>query len=310
MKRFRHLLVALTGSPADRSALEWARLISAPASTRSIDVLMVDPDPSAWIPSYPSPDGLAPWQDHVHKTAEDVAEVFAASGGLEVETRTEVGGPLPTFLQELVDGEYDLVVVGVDNAEDRRLAEKLARKSPASVLSVPTGAATAVGSILTPLDFSGPSALALDVAAAFARSFDSARLDGLHAYRVPDPKKYLGPSYDSLLEDCERSAHRALGDFLDAQGLAFPVTPVVRPAPLAAPCILEELAVGGHDLLVMATRGRNSIAHALLGSNTADVLRSAQVPVLAVKAKGEGRTLLRSLLGEHLKPSSQPALNS
>ena len=57
---------------------------------------------------------------------------------------------------------------------------------------------------------------------------------------------------------------------------------------------------------MIATRGRSSLARALLGSNTAEVIRRSHLPVLAVKAKGEGLSLLRSLLGRNEVPEPEP----
>ncbi|MFN7147779.1 MAG: universal stress protein, partial [Myxococcota bacterium] len=44
--------------------------------------------------------------------------------------------------------------------------------------------------------------------------------------------------------------------------------------------ILQEIATGAYDLVVMGTHGHTGLKHALLGSVTERVLRQASVPVL------------------------------
>jgi nucleotide-binding universal stress UspA family protein len=50
-----------------------------------------------------------------------------------------------------------------------------------------------------------------------------------------------------------------------------------------APCIAEEAATTGSDLIVMGTHGRGGVAHFVLGSVAERVLRTAPCPVLTVR---------------------------
>jgi nucleotide-binding universal stress UspA family protein len=62
-----------------------------------------------------------------------------------------------------------------------------------------------------------------------------------------------------------------------------PVTKILKRG--AAGCaILEEAQRGGHDLIVMGSRGRGNLHSALLGSVSRHVLRATVVPVLIVHA--------------------------
>jgi nucleotide-binding universal stress UspA family protein len=69
-------------------------------------------------------------------------------------------------------------------------------------------------------------------------------------------------------------------------------------------------AADGADLVVMATHGRSGISHLVMGSVTAAVLRSARVPVLALRAGQPDRPLTavkRILWATDLSPASEMA---
>ena len=55
----------------------------------------------------------------------------------------------------------------------------------------------------------------------------------------------------------------------------------------AAEQILEEVAPGEYDLLVVGTRGRHGITRFLLGSTAERIARQSKTPVLLVQGKGE-----------------------
>lgn len=69
-------------------------------------------------------------------------------------------------------------------------------------------------------------------------------------------------------------------------------------------------AAAGTDLIVMATRGRTGIGQLVMGSVTASVLRTARVPVLALRAGQADRPLTavkRILWATDLSPASEGA---
>ncbi|MDL2345353.1 universal stress protein [Deinococcus sp. MIMF12] len=131
-------------------------------------------------------------------------------------------------------------------------------------------------------------------AAALTRAL-GARLTLLHI--IPDAHRELGSGNDLSVtaEDIEqewtRVGERALEEgLLDADGTRL--TPLQRPArgrdvPHA---ILEEAGELGADLIVMATHGREGLAHLLLGSVADRVVHDAPVPVLLVRQGTPSRT--------------------
>lgn len=305
MKRFQNILVVLAGTDGDLPTLRWARRVVEAAGTQTVDVLLVDPEPAAWVPEFPEGAGEPSGTEEARTSAEDVAEIFHGVGSTAVNMDVGVGAVLPTVLRRLLDHEYDLVVVGERDEEDRSLAERLTRKSPASVLFVPQHAPDHCRSILTATDFSAPSRLALELAAVWARTFEAEQLACLHTYQVPTRRSVTGLKREVFEKWYQDAAGQHLEEFLrHPETPQAPFTPVVRQAGIPSIGLLAEARERDADFIVIATRGRNAVARALMGSNTADVLRQSPVPVLAVRSKGEGLGVLKSLLTDGAEPQS------
>ena len=109
---------------------------------------------------------------------------------------------------------------------------------------------------------------------------------------VPDLSSWLlsGSAYSAGvdLESIRRESEREYSDVLDRAVESvpqdLPVTKVLahgRPADR----ILEQLASGSHDLLVMGSRGRGGMRSVLLGSVSHEVLNASPAAVLVVHAE-------------------------
>ena len=61
------------------------------------------------------------------------------------------------------------------------------------------------------------------------------------------------------------------------------VRTVVTDAP-PRPALIDQIDAGGHDLVVMGSRGRGAVRSALLGSVSHHVLHHTRIPVLIVRA--------------------------
>jgi nucleotide-binding universal stress UspA family protein len=146
---------------------------------------------------------------------------------------------------------------------------------------------TTFRTLLVPHDFSPDSDAALDLAIELAREFGAA-VHLLHAYHTPlemfSPYGVALPT--SVVAEVRQGAERRLGDELEkvrSAGLSGEAQ-VREGLPTRA---IDEVARSlGADLIVMGTRGRTGIAHALLGSVAERTLRTAPCPVLTVKAAG------------------------
>lgn len=185
------------------------------------------------------------------------------------------GDPKRGVLDVMDRRPCDLVVLataarsGLERLLRPSLAEPIAREGHTPALVFPAGAAGFVDpstgearlrSILVAIDRRPPAGRAIDLAAAL-----SAQLSGgaaaIHLLHV-------GPDFPDLElpAELEPHLHRRMRE-----------GPVVQ-------AILETAAAVHADLIVMPTRGHDSLADVLNGSTTEQVLREADRPVLAVPA--------------------------
>jgi nucleotide-binding universal stress UspA family protein len=89
--------------------------------------------------------------------------------------------------------------------------------------------------------------------------------------------------YDELVEAAHAEGQAAIDEAVSRvpSGLAAITRLVDAPA---ADAVLTEATGGGHDLIVMGSRGRGDAGSMLLGSVSHRVLHAAHVPVLVVTA--------------------------
>jgi nucleotide-binding universal stress UspA family protein len=223
--------------------------------------------------------------------------VTAAGVPLEdVDLLAEAGSAAATIVDQAVTTHADLVVMGTHGLSgfDRlvlgSVTEKVLRRAPCPVLTVPPHTASAPGvpldSILCPVDFSPAALQALGFAVDLARRAN-ASLTVLQVIEwLPDeePREFGHfnvPEFRSqLLEQTEEQL-----DGLVAQqprlerGVASRVS--------IGRAYREVLRAAGEldaNLIVMGAQGRGGPALTALGSTTQQVVRAAACPVLTVHA--------------------------
>lgn len=138
--------------------------------------------------------------------------------------------------------------------------------------------------ILAAIDGSEHGAAALRTAAQLARD-EHARLTIVTAVPPAPAAAGLSPAGGAALTDAARlmgEVGARIREQVDALPDDLSVTTVVV-AGHPSDVILERLAEGRHDLLVMGTRGLGRVGSALLGSVSQAVLHAAEVPVLVVR---------------------------
>ena len=135
--------------------------------------------------------------------------------------------------------------------------------------------------ILVAIDGSPDSEEALGHAIDLADS-EHAKLTLFSAVPTPPPFVYSTPG-GAALADLSESARKETEAIMEKALARVPesvsVTSVVKTDPVK-PALLEQIASGGHDLVVMGSRGRGAVSSALLGSVSHHVLHHSDVPVL------------------------------
>jgi nucleotide-binding universal stress UspA family protein len=98
----------------------------------------------------------------------------------------------------------------------------------------------------------------------------------------------MGPGYVGPVADRQLEAHclKALNDAVEGVPRDLPVSKVVGRGD-AAVAIVAEVERGGHDLVVMGSRGHGDLRSLLLGSVSHHVLHASPVPVLVVHASDQ-----------------------
>jgi nucleotide-binding universal stress UspA family protein len=243
----------------------------------------------------------------------------ASSSGPTGALRTREGDAAAEIVREAKEVRADLIVMGTHGRSgfDRfalgSVAEKVLRKAPCPVLTLPPGAPRSAGNvmfarILCPVDFSAPSHQALDMARSLAQK-SHGQVTVLHVVDAPDTQDLLAPEYIVELrrrqtESAERALHQFVADTASnsaARGLDSTPTGAPDAAPTATPqpevpVVVSALVstgtphreilrvAGEHqaDLIVLGVRGRGPIDITLFGSTTNQVVRRATCAVMTV----------------------------
>jgi nucleotide-binding universal stress UspA family protein len=168
--------------------------------------------------------------------------------------------------------------------------EKLLRQSPTPVLAVKQPDAEAIfdpdrfalDNILCTTDLSDLSRSVLPLAAEFS-AWLNARLTVLHVIDSRFDTLPYAAMDEPTLRQLDTRAEHVLEEW--TQWLKAPriETRVLHGVPNMA--IADFVRDQNIDLLIMATHGHSGLAHALLGSTTERVVRTAPCPVLAVRPK-------------------------
>jgi nucleotide-binding universal stress UspA family protein len=221
----------------------------------------------------------------------------ARRAGLLVEHLVVEGDPVDEIVKAA--GRADLLVLGTHGRRGFEklmlgsVAERVLRKSPCPVLTVPRRApesppdgSPAFKTIVCPVDFSEESQRALEFALSLAKEADS----GLSLLHVVEALPEIGPpdrscfdlmAYGELVRRIARDRLRAL--------IPEGARQWCRPEAIVASgkayrCILKVAEERRADLIVMGVTGRGRIDRMLFGSTTAQVVREATCPVLTIRA--------------------------
>ena len=137
--------------------------------------------------------------------------------------------------------------------------------------------------ILVALDGSPAADRALTEAIDLASS-EHAQLTLFTAIVPPPIGAYYGAAGDAvttLINDAREDAEAIVRGGRDRVPDDVSVTTVVSVEPVL-PALIGQIDEGGHDLVVMGSRGRGAVRSALLGSTSHHVLHHSPAPVLII----------------------------
>ncbi len=309
MHRYKHLLVVLNLDDQDRTTINYAAMVSHMAQSEKVCFLYVANNLD--IPEFlreEYPDLLPPVNEFARAQMKElVAKYFDGHPGSQKIYEVVKGLPLTEVLRLTRRKQIDLVLTGqsIDQQVNVMLPVKIARKAPCSVLIVPEAVGSQIKNILVPVDFSEISTDVVGVATALASDLEVPGISLLHVCRVPIGYYKTGKTYETFGEIMKKHAQKRYREFIDNCDLrGVTAAPLFRLGHDPSKTINKVVYDQGFDLVVIGARGRTNDAAALLGSVTERIIRSARIPLMIVKKKGEDLRLLDALLksnGKHLE---------
>lgn len=298
----RRILCPVDFSDASAHAVEHATAVARWYGAR-LTVLHVYPSVGR-PPTLPVPDAggaHAPTPAEIEAIRDRAASAVSADAGVMVHVSVVPGQPVGGIVEQARALPADLIVMGTHGAGGfERLilgsvTEKVLRKAPCPVLTVPPRAETTSTQpfkrVLCAIDFSECSEKALAYAASLAKE-SGATLTLLHVIEwpwheppaptlegVPPAQARALMEYRTYLESSAASRIEAVAASVAPGG----------PAPEAAVRFgkpyVELLALAreqGADVIVIGVTGRSALDIGFFGSTTNQVVRRATCPVLTV----------------------------
>jgi nucleotide-binding universal stress UspA family protein len=219
---------------------------------------------------------------------------------LAVETVLLEGGPPQEITRFAAETGVDLILTathghtGLKHVWLGSTAERVVRQAPCPVLVVPAPAVPVrfpndipcrFQHLVVPTDFSQMSREALSYAAAWARPCGS-EMTLVHTIEPPPYPEFGYAHIPTKEARLKRKARQKLEEYSqELNHVGIKAACVIRTGSAFHEIVAlarEESA----DLIVIATHGRQAIAHALLGSTAERVVRHAPCPVLVVRERG------------------------
>ena len=278
------IMVATDFSERSDRALRRATLLARQFDVAVLLVHVVDDDQPRRI--------LDAEHDEATTLLRQMAATLRDVDGVACETRVILASPFVGIAQAVAEAAPDLLVIGPHRWQVLRdvfvgtTAERTIRSVDCPVLMVNATPAGHYRHVLHTTDLSDASRDALLRFRALGLG-DHARTSLLHVFDAPALRLAFSHSISQedqkqYLEDEQRDAARDLARFLSStdpgrlrQILRYEATP-------AAHEILKVADEEHADLIVMSTHSRSGLAKMLIGSVTEQVLRTAQIDVLAI----------------------------
>ena len=306
MYRAKNLIVVLDLSKQDKTNLYWAGFVARGNHAESVTFVHVRSDqdvPDGILAEYPEAyDNLESTEQRLR---DEVQQYFEAPEETAIHFEILEGTVTAQILNYVADKDFDLLFVGrnVAGAKRSKLAEHLCQKVPFSVFVAPEDSERAqVREILVPIDFSKNSLDAVEIAAHYASLIGIDKIDCAYFFEIPLGYSKTGKTIEEFEEILRRNAEIEFARFIGRSGAkdgkmeGVKIVCHYKVSSHPAEGILALREEIGADLIFVGARGRGSLAGVFLGSVSSHVIHESDVPVIAVKRKGTGLTLLQAIL--------------
>lgn len=304
MVSFTHVLyptdLSNASLPAFRYAVALARWYGATLTALhvvpSFDPL---PGPHVWVgDANPMLAGLP--QDAVRAEMARLLPMDQADGVTVVFAARDGASAAGAIVDQAVESRADLIVMGTHGRSgfNRLLmgsvAEKVLRRAPCPVLTIPPSAPAAAGTqpsfqrVLCPVDFSPASEQAIGFALDLGRQSGGTvtMLSVVEWLAEEQPVGSADFDVTALREQMARKSRERLETLLASESRTWAEVEVMVTTGRAHREVLRVASEQKADIIVMGAQGRGGVGLALFGSTTQQVVRSAACPVLVVHAPG------------------------
>ena len=306
MKLLEKILVATN---FDKDSDQTVQAAVSVAKTFNSEIILLHVIPK--VSGFPTAAGNL--KKKVTERLQDIQRYIEKADVRVTETLMLAGVPFDQILRHADQHDANVIFIGAGEKSDDdpfRLgitAEKVLRKSSKPVWVVKPDAAEQINNILCPVDFSEPSARALNNAIRLARSFQ-AKLTVLHAIQPLTVILRLSQVGDMDEANYVREHHSQLELFL--KNFDFHNVDWNQEIRQGQPH--QEILASAHetraDLLVMGSVGRSGLSRILMGSVASKVVRQMPCSVITVKSEHAIRLRLSeeiSDLRDHLKQGQE-----
>lgn len=300
MYRYKNLLINLNLSGLDAATIAYSSMISHLARSEKASFIHVSqksefykklgqegPDPSESLDEY--------LDSEIRKS---IQKNFKEPAGIEKNIEVLKGNPFHQLLRYSAQKQIDLIIVSKekDASKARRLPLKLERRAPCSVLILPHQSKPTISKILVPIDCSKNSADAMEMGIAFAAAAGIPEIICLIVYCLPLGYYKTGKSEEQFADIMRKNSEENYSNFIkqfDLKGVS--VTPQFVFDKNTVKGIQDTIKREEIDLVATGARGRSTSSAVLLRSVTEKLIRTTNVPIIAVKEKGANMKFIEAL---------------
>lgn len=288
---FERVLVPTDGTDASDRAVEHGLTVADAVGAEVHALYVIDDRAVTDQLSDDDREAMLAAAEEVGRDATDAIVERGADLGVDVTAELRRGVPHETVIAYANEVGADLIAMGTHGRTGPErfvlgsTAERVVRAADAPVLTVRTGARRAADGepyedVLVPTDGSDAAEAAAERAVDLAQQWGAT----VHLLYVVDTSVYryvdVPRSIVGLLREGGEETTAALTELAEAADVR--VTRAVRKGRPSEE-ILDYADETDADLVVMGTRGRTGLPEVTMGSTTARVVRTADLPVLTVK---------------------------